>query len=92
VFASFVFLLRFFGDFFLTLGWNFPFHQDFLAVVCIQVDLPTLDTLDSPILLREPDFAGFILFNQTPRYEQSFRWFSQIGSLQLRCPGRFTQA
>jgi hypothetical protein len=62
-FASFVFLLRFFGGFFLTLRQNVPRHHDFLAKVCVQVNLPTLEAVDSPIFLREPNFAGLIALN-----------------------------
>ena len=63
MFAGFVFLLRLFGGIFLPPRQNVPRHHDFLAKVCVQVNFPTLEPVDSSILLREPDFAGLITLN-----------------------------
>ena len=62
-FAGFVLLVRFVAGLFLTLRQDVARHDNFVAKVCVQIDFRALQSIDSPVLLREPDFLGLVAFN-----------------------------
>jgi hypothetical protein len=67
-FAGFVLFLRFCAGLFLTLWQAVARHNNFVAKVRVQIDFRALQPINSPVLLREPDFLGLITLNQAPRY------------------------